>query len=52
MDTQNPPSSPQNKKLLDLYRDALRTKHYAHRTEDTYIRWIIGRHSETPGLCR
>lgn len=37
MDTQNTPSSPQNKKLLDLYREALRTKHYAHRTEDTYL---------------
>jgi integron integrase len=40
MDTQNPPSSPQNKKLLDLYREALRTKHYAHRTEDTYLAWV------------
>jgi integron integrase len=27
------------KKLLDQLRDALRTKHYSHRTEDTYVEW-------------
>ena len=28
------------KKLLDQVREALRTKHYAYRTEETYIDWI------------
>ena len=28
------------KKLLDRVRDALRTKHYSYRTEQTYIDWI------------
>ncbi len=32
------PSQP--KKLLDQVRDTLRVKHYAYRTEDTYIQWI------------
>lgn len=32
-------SSPQGKKLLDQYRDALRIKHYSPRTEDTYLQW-------------
>jgi integron integrase len=42
MDTQNTPSSssPQDKKLLDQYREALRTKHYSHRTEETYLAWV------------
>ncbi len=40
MNAQNPPSSSQDKKLLDLYREALRTKHYARRTEDTYVGWV------------
>jgi integron integrase len=31
------PSAP---KLLDVYRDALRVKHYSARTEDTYIAWV------------
>jgi integron integrase len=26
--------------LLDVVRDALRTKHYAYRTEKTYLHWI------------
>jgi integron integrase len=29
------------KKLLDLYREALRTKHYSRRTEQTYIEWTL-----------
>jgi integron integrase len=33
-------SAPQDKKLLDQYRDALRIKHYSPRTEDTYISWV------------
>lgn len=31
------PASP---KLLDVYRDALRVKHYSARTEDTYVAWV------------
>ncbi len=27
-------------KLLDVYRDALRVKHYSARTEDTYVTWV------------
>lgn len=32
------PSEP--KKLLDQVRDALRVKHYAYRTEESYLQWI------------
>ena len=28
------------KKLLDQVRDALRTQHYAYRTEKSYLQWI------------
>jgi integron integrase len=28
------------KKLLDQVRDALRVKHYAYRTENTYVQWV------------
>lgn len=30
----------QPKKLLDQVRDAIRRKHYAYRTEETYVSWI------------
>ena len=30
----------QGKKLLDLYRESLRVRHYSHRTEETYISWV------------
>ena len=33
-------SIPKPKKLLDQVRDVLRVKHYAYRTEKTYIFWI------------
>jgi len=33
-------SHPKPKKLLDQVREALRTKHYSYRTEQTYIDWI------------
>jgi integron integrase len=33
-------SSPQGKKLMDQVSDALRTKHYSYRTEQTYTDWI------------
>jgi integron integrase len=32
--------SPPPKKLLDQVRDALRVKHYAYRTEESYVQWI------------
>jgi len=32
--------APQDKKLLDQYRDAVRIRHYSARTESTYISWI------------
>ena len=35
-----PISSPKGKKLLDVVRDVLRTKHYSYRTEQTYVDWI------------
>ncbi len=28
------------KKLLEQLSDALRTKHYSYRTEETYIEWV------------
>lgn len=30
----------QSKKLLDQVRDAIRRKHYAYRTEETYVSWV------------
>jgi integron integrase len=33
-------TAPQPKRLLDQVRDAIRLKHYAHSTEQTYIHWI------------
>ena len=33
-------TAPQPKRLLDQLRDAIRLKHYAHSTEQTYIHWI------------
>ncbi|MDP2975726.1 MAG: integron integrase, partial [Anaerolineales bacterium] len=37
---EQPTLSPQGKKLLDVVRDVLRTKHYSYRTEQTYVDWI------------
>jgi integron integrase len=34
-----PPSAPKPK-LLDRVRDALRARHYSHRTEKAYVHWI------------
>lgn len=31
---------PSPKKLLDQLRDALRVKHYAYRTEESYVDWV------------
>jgi integron integrase len=33
------PSTQKGKKLLDQLRDAIRAKHYSHRTEQTYLDW-------------
>ena len=33
-------SSSKEKKLLDQVRDALRTKHYSYRTEQSYVDWV------------
>lgn len=38
--TSRPSSSSQGKKLLDVYREALRVRHYSYRTEETYISWV------------
>jgi integron integrase len=38
--TPSNPSSPQDKKLLDQYREALRVKQYSPRTEETYLNWV------------
>ena len=39
--TPNPvASSAGGKKLLDLYSEALRNRHYSLRTEETYISWV------------
>ncbi|MBN2116004.1 MAG: integron integrase [Anaerolineales bacterium] len=38
-----PPSVPpagQGKKLLDQYREALRSRHYSFRTETAYVSWV------------
>jgi integron integrase len=31
---------PRPKKLLDQMRDVIRLKHYAYRTEETYVQWV------------
>ena len=31
---------PPPKKLLDQVRDTIRLKHFAYRTEQTYVQWI------------
>ena len=36
----NNTSDPKPKKLLEQVQEALRTKHYSYRTEQTYIDWI------------
>ena len=34
------PSAPQKPKLLDQVREALRTRHYSRRTEESYCHWV------------
>ncbi|MEA5462983.1 phage integrase N-terminal SAM-like domain-containing protein [Leptothoe sp. PORK10 BA2] len=31
---------PRPKKLLDHLRAVIRLKHYAYRTEETYVQWV------------
>jgi len=35
-----PPAPKKEKKLLEQYRDIIKTKHYSPRTGDTYILWV------------
>ena len=34
------PATPPKPKLLDQVRQAIRTRHYSPRTEETYVHWI------------
>ena len=34
------PASAQKPKLLDCLREALRSRHYSRRTEQTYCHWV------------
>jgi Phage integrase, N-terminal SAM-like domain len=36
----NPGPSPRQPKLLDRMREALRSRHYSPRTEQTYCHWV------------
>jgi len=36
----NAPASPPKPKLLDQVREAIRTRHYSPKTEDSYVHWI------------
>jgi hypothetical protein len=38
--THESPLQEKPKKLLDQVREAMRFKHYAYRTEETYLQWI------------
>ena len=40
MATMNSPSAPQQPKLLDRIRLAIRAHHYSRSTEDAYVAWI------------
>ncbi|MBN2117048.1 MAG: integron integrase [Anaerolineales bacterium] len=50
--TQNVSSAQKGRKLLDQLRDAIRTKHYSYRTEQTYADWckryILYHHKRHP----
>jgi site-specific recombinase XerD len=37
---QTTPESAQKPKLLDRLREALRSRHYSRRTEETYCHWV------------
>src|SRR5215475_9169694 len=36
----SPPASPPKPKLLDQVRQAVRTRHYSPKTEESYVHWI------------
>ena len=36
-----PASSPATPGLLDALREAIRVRHYSHRTERTYVHWVL-----------
>jgi integron integrase len=38
--TINAPASPPKPKLLDQVREAIRTRHYSPKTEESYVHWI------------
>jgi integron integrase len=38
--TKSTPAKPSEKRLLDVVRDAIRTKHYSIRTEEAYVNWV------------
>jgi hypothetical protein len=38
--TSAPPANPPKPRLLDQVRQAIRTRHYSSRTEETYVGWI------------
>ena len=38
--TENPSMSPTPPRLLDAVRQAIRLRHYSHRTEEAYVAWI------------
>src|SRR5512134_953162 len=40
MTTMNSPSAPQQPKLLDRLREALRSRHYSRRTDHCYCHWV------------
>ncbi|MEO1095371.1 MAG: integron integrase [Cyanobacteria bacterium J06638_28] len=40
MNVIEPPTRQKPKKLLEQVRDTMRLKHYAYRTEETYLQWI------------
>ena len=40
MPTENRPPPPARPRLLERVRDAIRRRHYSHRTEQTYVHWI------------
>ena len=38
--TNSAPAKPSEKRLLDVVRDAIRTRHYSIRTEEAYVNWV------------
>jgi len=38
--TVNAPATPSKPKLLDQVRQAIRTRHFSPKTEESYVHWI------------